>query len=100
MTDKKVLFIDGKEVEFTDEPNLLEVIRKAGLNVPTFCYRPDLTQFGACRMCVVEVEYPIKIPFLQCIFLILLLRLLFVVLPRSISANYNNMNIEEGACIV
>ena len=56
MTDKKILFIDGKEVEFTDEPNLLEVIRKAGMNVPTFCYRPDLTSFGACRMCVVEVE--------------------------------------------
>ncbi len=56
--DKKTLFIEGKEVEFTDEPNLLTVIRKAGMNVPTFCYRPDLTQFGACRMCVVEVEYP------------------------------------------
>ena len=50
------LFIDGKEVEYSDEPNLLEVIRKAGMNVPTFCYRPDLTSFGACRMCVVEVE--------------------------------------------
>ena len=56
--EKKTLFIEGKEVEFTDEPNLLEVIRKAGMNVPTFCYRPDLTSFGACRMCVVEVEYP------------------------------------------
>lgn len=56
MSDKKTLFIDGKEVEFTDEPNLLEVIRKAGMNVPTFCYHPDLTSFGACRMCVVEVE--------------------------------------------
>ncbi len=56
--DKKTLIIEGKEVEFTNEPNLLEVIRKAGMNVPTFCYRPDLTQFGACRMCVVEVEYP------------------------------------------
>ena len=56
MSDKKTLFIDGKEVEFTDEPNILEVIRKAGMNVPTFCYRPDLTSFGACRMCVVEVE--------------------------------------------
>ena len=50
------LFIDGKEVEFTNEPNLLEVIRKAGMNVPTFCYRPDLTQYGSCRMCVVELE--------------------------------------------
>ena len=56
MTDNKTLFIDGMEVEFSDEPNLLEVIRKAGLNVPTFCYRPDLTSFGACRMCVVEIE--------------------------------------------
>lgn len=56
MEDKKILFIDGREVEFTDEPNILEVIRKAGLNVPTFCYRPDLTAFGACRMCVVEIE--------------------------------------------
>lgn len=59
MTDNpKTLIIEGKEVEFTDEPNLLEVIRKAGMNVPTFCYRPDLTSFGACRMCVVEVTYP------------------------------------------
>lgn len=54
--DKKTLFIDGKEVEFTNEPNVLEVIRNAGMNVPTFCYRPDLTQYGACRMCVVEIE--------------------------------------------
>lgn len=56
--DKKTLIIEGKEVEFTNEPNLLEVIRKAGMNVPTLCYRPDLTSFGACRLCVVEVEYP------------------------------------------
>jgi len=54
--NKKTLFLDGKEVEFTDEPNILEVIRKAGLNVPTFCYRPDLTEYGSCRMCVVEIE--------------------------------------------
>ena len=54
----KKLTINGKEVTFTDEPNLLEVIRKAGFSVPTFCYRPDLTQYGACRMCVVEVKYP------------------------------------------
>ena len=59
MTDeKKTLFVEGKEVTFTNEPNLLEVIRKSGMNVPTLCYRPDLTSFGACRMCVVEVEYP------------------------------------------
>ncbi len=50
------LFINGKECEYTNEQNLLEVIRNNGFNVPTFCYRPDLTQYGACRMCVVEIE--------------------------------------------
>jgi iron-only hydrogenase group A len=51
------MIINGKVCEFTDERNVLEVIRKNGFNVPTFCYRPDLTKdFGACRMCVVEVE--------------------------------------------
>ncbi len=52
------LYINGKPVEYTNEPNLLEVIKKAGFSVPTLCYRPDLTKYGACRMCVVEVEYP------------------------------------------
>ena len=51
------MIINGKECEFTNEANILEVIRKNGFNVPTFCYRPDLKDtFGACRMCVVEVE--------------------------------------------
>ncbi len=54
--DTKTLFVDGREVEFTDEKNVLEVVRKAGIEVPTLCYRPDLTQYGACRMCVVEIE--------------------------------------------
>ena len=38
MSDKKTLIINGKEVEFTDEANLLEVIRKAGFHVLTFRY--------------------------------------------------------------
>lgn len=51
------MIINGKECEFTNEANILEIIRKNGFNVPTFCYRPDLKDtFGACRMCVVEVE--------------------------------------------
>lgn len=51
------MIINGKECEFTNEANILEVIRKNGFNVPTFCYRPDLKDtFGACRMCIVEVD--------------------------------------------
>ncbi len=52
----KKLTVDGREVSFTDERNLLEVIRKAGFDVPTLCYRSDLSIYGACRMCVVEIE--------------------------------------------
>ena len=51
------MIINGKECEFTNERNILEVIRKHGFNVPTLCYRPDLTKdYGACRLCVVEIE--------------------------------------------
>ena len=45
------------------------------------------------------LDYPLKIPFWRLIFLILILKLLFSVLPRSISINYNKKNIER-ACIV
>ncbi|EKE04167.1 MAG: hypothetical protein ACD_20C00099G0012 [uncultured bacterium] len=53
---KNTLYIDGREVTYTNERNLLEVIRNAGIEVPTFCYRPDLSIYGGCRMCVVEIE--------------------------------------------
>ena len=47
-----------------------------------------------------EIEYPLKIPFwLLSVFLLLLTKILFNVLPRSISVNYNIQNIER-ACIV
>ncbi len=53
---KKYMVIDGIRTEFTDEKNILQVIRKAGIHVPTFCYYTDMSIYGACRMCVVEDE--------------------------------------------
>ena len=46
--------IDGRKVEFTDEKNVLTVIRKAGIDIPTLCYHSELSTFGACRLCTVE----------------------------------------------
>lgn len=46
--------INGKKVEFTNEKNVLSIIRKAGIEVPTLCYQPELSIFGACRLCTVE----------------------------------------------
>ena len=51
---KGIMYIDGQRVPFDGEPNVLSVIRKAGIEMPTFCYYSDLSVYGACRMCVVE----------------------------------------------
>ena len=46
--------INGKKYEFTNERNILTIIRNAGIEVPTLCYQPELSIFGACRLCTVE----------------------------------------------
>ncbi len=54
--------IDGREVEFTPGQNLIEVAKKAGIDIPFFCYHPGLSVVAQCRMCAVEIE---KMPKLQ-----------------------------------
>lgn len=46
--------INNRRVTFTNEKNVLSVIRKSGIDLPTFCYHSELSTYGACRMCVVE----------------------------------------------
>ncbi|HBT47312.1 MAG TPA: ferredoxin [Peptococcaceae bacterium] len=50
------VWVDGTMVEINGEKNLLEVVRRAGIELPTFCYHSELSVYGACRMCMVEVE--------------------------------------------
>lgn len=50
----KYMTINNRKVPFDEEKNVLSVIRKAGINLPTFCYHSELSTYGACRMCVVE----------------------------------------------
>ena len=51
-----IITIDGRKVEFTDEKNVLSIIRDAGINIPTLCYHSEVSTFGACRLCTVEDE--------------------------------------------
>lgn len=51
-----VMYVDGIRVPFCGETNVLAVIRRAGIDMPTFCYHSELSVYGACRMCVVECE--------------------------------------------
>ncbi len=48
--------VDGRVVEGLEGQTILEVCRDNGIEIPTLCYEPKLPGFGACRMCVVEVE--------------------------------------------
>ncbi len=50
------VFIDNKEIPIENEQNLLELIRKARVDLPTFCYHSELSIYGACRLCMVQVE--------------------------------------------
>lgn len=51
-----VLTLNGNEVRINGEKNLLELIRTAGIELPTFCYHSELSVYGACRLCIVDIE--------------------------------------------
>ncbi len=55
-TNADSMFVDGRAVQIDGERNVLEIIRKAGVDLPTFCYHSDLSIYGACRLCLVAVD--------------------------------------------
>ena len=56
------LTVDGKKLTAPAGTLLIEACKSAGIEVPSFCYYPNLSLQGACRMCVVKIE---KMPKLQ-----------------------------------
>lgn len=50
------LTINGNKVPAEEGSTILEAARGAGIHIPTLCHHPDLSNVGACRMCVVSVE--------------------------------------------
>jgi len=56
------LTVDGRQVSVPAGSLVIEVTRRMGIEVPSFCYYPGLSLQAACRMCFVEVE---KAPKLQ-----------------------------------
>jgi NADH-quinone oxidoreductase subunit G len=56
------LTIDGKKITAPAGTLLIEACKSAGIEVPSFCYYPNLSLQGACRMCLVKIE---KMPKLQ-----------------------------------
>jgi NAD(P)H-flavin reductase/ferredoxin len=50
------LTIDGRRVEADQGRTVLQAATEAGITIPTICDHKDLSPFGACRMCIVEIE--------------------------------------------
>ena len=56
MPDEITITIDGREVTTSPGKMVIEAANEAGIYVPYLCYHPGMKPYGACRMCVVEVE--------------------------------------------
>jgi NADH-quinone oxidoreductase subunit G len=54
--------VDGKKLTAPAGTLLIDACRKAGIEIPAFCYYPGLSLQAACRMCLVRQE---KVPKLQ-----------------------------------
>ena len=50
------LTINGNTIEVPDGLTVLQAAELAGITIPTLCDHPDLTPYGGCRLCVVEVK--------------------------------------------
>ncbi|UCF89785.1 MAG: (2Fe-2S)-binding protein, partial [Desulfobacterales bacterium] len=54
---KKIrLHIDDQEVSVVPGATVLDAIQKAGIYIPTLCHDPHLKPFGACRLCIVQIN--------------------------------------------
>ena len=56
MAELVTLTIDGRQVEAPPGTLVIDAAKRAGIEIPSFCYYEGLTLQAACRMCLVEVE--------------------------------------------
>jgi iron-hydrogenase subunit alpha len=51
------IVVNGREIEIRDDArNVLEALREVGIEIPNLCYLSETSIYGACRMCLVEVD--------------------------------------------
>ncbi|MDK1081156.1 MAG: NADH-quinone oxidoreductase subunit NuoG [Anaerolineae bacterium] len=58
MTKQVALTIDGIQIDVPDETLVVDAAKKAGIDIPVFCYHPKMEPVGMCRMCLVEIGRP------------------------------------------
>ncbi|HMK50847.1 MAG TPA: 2Fe-2S iron-sulfur cluster-binding protein, partial [Thermodesulfovibrionales bacterium] len=50
------LKIDGRRVSVRKLTTILDAAHKLDIPIPTLCHHPEISPFGGCRLCIVEVE--------------------------------------------
>jgi len=50
------LKIDDKNITVQEGLTILEAAKENNIEIPTFCYHEAIKPFGACRLCIVEIE--------------------------------------------
>lgn len=50
--------LDGREIETAQGKTIIEAAYENGIEIPHFCWHPELSVAGNCRMCLVEVGNP------------------------------------------
>ena len=56
MADEIAITIDGREIKTSPGKMVVQAANDAGVYIPYLCYHPGMKPYGACRMCVVEIE--------------------------------------------
>jgi NADH-quinone oxidoreductase subunit G len=54
------LTIDDRQITVPDGTLVVDAAKRAGVDVPVFCYHPKMKPVGMCRMCLVEVGRPVR----------------------------------------
>ncbi len=60
MTDTVTLTIDGQQITVPAGLTVVDAARRAGVEIPVFCYHPKMEPVGMCRMCLVEIGRPMR----------------------------------------
>ena len=62
------LTIDDRKVEVEDGSTVLQAAEKMGIHIPTLCHHKALEPYGACRLCLVELEGPRSVLQAACVY--------------------------------
>jgi bidirectional [NiFe] hydrogenase diaphorase subunit len=57
MSQMVTMTINGREVQAEKGTTLLEAARAANIHIPSLCHNEELTPYGACRLCMVEIKH-------------------------------------------